>query len=92
MEKMTPLTVKKCFFKIVKSFEMVQGSLNRNIIFLGEKLWPVAWKQKLVVYKFSLFIGKNWNISVKSVNMKWNFRKTKNAFLSHVLRITQSKN
>ena len=25
---------------------MVQGSLNPNITFLGEKLWMVAWKQK----------------------------------------------
>ena len=25
---------------------MVQASLNPNITFLGEKLWPVAWNQK----------------------------------------------
>ena len=47
--KMTPFNRKKIeFSKNVKSlqFPMVQGSLNPNIIFLHEKLWPVAWKQK----------------------------------------------
>ena len=36
------------FSKNFKSlqFPMVQGSLNPNIIFLHEKLWLVAWKQK----------------------------------------------
>ena len=29
--------------------DMVQGSLNPNITFLGEKLWPVAWKHLLVL-------------------------------------------
>ena len=40
IEKMTPLTVKMEFSKNVKSlqFFMVQGSLNLNITFLGEKL------------------------------------------------------
>ena len=35
--KITPLTVKKNKFKSLQ-FLMVQGSLNPNIIFLGEKL------------------------------------------------------
>ena len=34
---------------------MVQGSLNPNITFLGEKPWPVAWKKEFtsvsVAYK-----------------------------------------
>ena len=31
---------------------MVQGSLNPNVTFLGEKLWTVAWEQiLLVLYK-----------------------------------------
>ena len=36
------------FSKYLKSLRspVVQGSLNPNIIFLHEKLWPVAWKQK----------------------------------------------
>ena len=38
--KMTPLTVKKWYLKKFKSlqFHMVQGSLNPDITFLGEKL------------------------------------------------------
>ena len=39
---------------IFKSFQflMVQGSLNPNITFLGEKLWPAAWNKKFtsVIY------------------------------------------
>ena len=27
---------------------MIQGSLNPNITFLGEKLWPVVWNKKLL--------------------------------------------
>jgi len=40
IRKMTPLTVKMEFSKFFKSlqFSMVQGSLNPNITFLGEKL------------------------------------------------------
>ena len=26
---------------------MLQGSLNPNITFLGEKLWPVAWNKTI---------------------------------------------
>ena len=28
---------------------MVQGSLNQNNTFLGEKLWPVAWNQEFTI-------------------------------------------
>ena len=28
---------------------MVQVSLNPNMTFLGERLWPVAWNKKLLV-------------------------------------------
>ena len=45
---MTPLTVKKMkIFKVFqKKFLMIQGSINANITFLGEKLFPVAWNKK----------------------------------------------
>ena len=37
------------FIKIIKSlqFLMVQGYINPNITFLGEKLWLVAWNKKI---------------------------------------------
>ena len=36
------------FSKAFKSLQFlkVQGSLNPNITFLSEKLWPVAWNKK----------------------------------------------
>ena len=56
------------FSKNVKSlqFPMVQGSLNPNIIFLHEKLWPVAWKQK----NTSVIEGKNRKMPIKGIKMK----------------------
>ena len=49
---------------------MVQGSLNPNITFLGEKLWPLAWNKK--------FTGrKHWKMPIKSVKMKILKRKIK---------------
>ena len=59
---------------------MVQGSLNPNITFLDEKLWPVAWNQKYTSVS-EIEIEK---MPIKSVKMKM----SKNAFLSHVPRIT----
>ena len=45
---MTHLTVINAIFKKIS----VQGSLNPNITFLGDKLWPVAWKkQQQVLYE-----------------------------------------
>jgi len=46
--KITPLTVKNLISKFFKSLQVltVQGSLNPNITFLGEKLWSVAWNKK----------------------------------------------
>ena len=66
-EKMTPLTVKMEFSKNLKSlqFPMLQGSLNTNIIFLGEKLWPVAWNKRFA----SVIQGQNRKKAYKSVKM-----------------------
>ena len=66
------------FSKNVKSlqFPMVQGSLNPNIIFLHETLWPVAWKKKK---KYKCYIRKK----TKNANKKRkneNFEKQKNVF------------
>ena len=61
--KMTPLTVKMEFSKNVKSlhFLMVQGSLNPNITFLGEKLRLVAWKKNVsVIQDVSEPLIENW--------------------------------
>ena len=67
-EKRTHLNVRNGILKKFQSlqFLVVQGSLNPNITFLGEKLWPVAWNQKCT----SVIWGKNRKISIKSVNMK----------------------
>ena len=46
---------------------MVQGSLNPNITFLGEKLWPVAWNQKFT----SVIYGKKSKMPIKSLKMKF---------------------
>ena len=40
--KMTHLTVKNGIFQKKQQIILVQGSLNLNITFLGEKLWPVG--------------------------------------------------
>ena len=56
--KIIPLTLKNGIWKKnVKSlqFLMVQDSLNPNITFLGEKMWPVAWNKKILL----LYKGKN---------------------------------
>ena len=47
IEKNDPFNRKKGILKKCQksSISMVQGSLNPNITFLGEKLWPVAWNQ-----------------------------------------------
>ena len=62
---MTSLTVKKWIFRSLY-FLMVKGSLNPNITSIGEKLWPVAWKQKFT----SVIEEKKWKIAIKSVKMK----------------------
>ena len=56
------------FSKNLKSlqFSMVQGPLNQNITFLGEKLWQVAWNQKILV----LYKEKNRKMPIKSAKMK----------------------
>ena len=78
------------FSKKIKSlqFLIVQGSLNPNITFLGEKLWPVAWKQTFT----SVIFGKNLKITIKSVKMKISKKRKKNTVFSRVPRITQPKN
>ena len=65
---MTHLSLKYNVSKNVKSlkFVMVQGSLNPNITFLGEKLWPVAWNQTFT----SVIEGKNRKLPIKSLKMK----------------------
>ena len=50
---------------------MVQGSLNPNITFLGEKLWPVAWDKKFTC----VIKGKNWKMPVKSIKIKISTKK-----------------
>ena len=55
---------------------MVQGSLNPNITFLGEKLWPVAWNK---IFTYSI-----WGKKLKDKKGKnENFEKTtlKSTFL-----------
>ena len=42
---------------------MAQGSINPNITFLGEKLWPVAWNENLLV----LYEEKIEKMPIKSV-------------------------
>ena len=72
--KMTPLTVKNEIFKNLKSLEfcMIQGSLNPNITFLGQKLWPVAWNQKFT----SVIQGKK----MKNAYKKCKNSKNKNMY------------
>ena len=62
-------------------FLTLQGSLNSNITFLGEKH---ETKRSLVIYKEK---SKNANKNRKNEN----FENKKDAFLSHVLRIIQPK-
>ena len=54
------------FSKKSLQFHRVQGSLNPNITFLGEKLWLVARNQKIT----SIIYGKNRKMPIKSVKMK----------------------
>ena len=54
---------------------MVQGSLDPNITFLGEKLWPVAWNKKFT----SIIQGKKSKNAYKKRKNE-NFEKQKNAF------------
>ena len=78
--KNDPFNHKKLnFLKNVVSlrFPMVQGSLNPNIIFLHEKLWPVAWKHKFT----SVIQGKEWKMPIKSVKMKISEAKNMSFFL-----------
>ena len=51
---------------------MVQGYINPNIIFIGEKLWLVAWNKKILV----LYKEKNWKMPIKN-EKNW---KNKNIF------------
>ena len=48
---------------------MVQGSLNPNITFLGEKLWPVAWK-KYIKKILVLYEEKIDKMPIKSVKIE----------------------
>ena len=69
IEKISHLMVKNWIFNFFFNslqFSMVQGSLNPNITFLSEKLWPVAWNKKLLV----LYKEKNTKKTIKSVKMK----------------------
>ena len=54
---------------------MVHGSLNPNIKFLDEKLWPVAWNKKFT----SVYIRKKSKNAYKKRNNE-NFVKQKIAF------------
>ena len=56
---------------------MVQGSLNPNITFLGEKLWPGAWNKKIT----SVIEGKNLKMPIKCVKMKISKNKKMRFFL-----------
>ena len=56
---------------------MVKGPLNLNITALGEKLWPVAWKEKNTVTVNTVLCkeGKSKNAYKKGENE--NFEKKK---------------
>ena len=56
------------FSNISKSLQLftVQGFLNPNITFLGEKMWHVAWNQKIT----SVIKGKNRKMPIISVKTK----------------------
>ena len=60
---------------------MVQGSLNLNITFLCEKLWPEAWNQK----NTSLIWGKK-SKNAYNKRKNENFEKQNNAFLNTKIR------
>ena len=82
------MTLKMSFFKILKNkkmhfFLMSQGPFSLKIRFLGQKVSSVARRQTDTKVKH-----KN---DPKNVIFQ-NFEKQKNAFLSHVPRILQSKN
>ena len=55
---------------------MVQGSLNPNTTFLGEKLWPLAWNQNFTNLK-----KKYLKMAIKSVKMKISKNKKMRFFL-----------
>ena len=64
-EKNDPFDSKK------SSIFMVQGSLNPNITFLGQKLWPLAWNKKILV----LYKGKKSKNGNKKGKMKISLNK-----------------
>ena len=84
--KMTHLTDfifsnSKVFNSVFNS--MLQGSLNLNITFLGEKLWPVAWNKKLT----SITYGKQSKNAYKRRKNE-NLEKQKDAgFFSHPFNV-----
>ena len=50
---------------------MIQGSLNPNITFIVETLWPVAWNPKFT----SVIWGKNRKMQIKNVKTKISTKK-----------------